>query len=108
MQIIERYYGEKYVLQFIEQCATYESFNNRIQKGIRAIGKELGIDGLTFYWARYTWATFADKLGVPEKEISKALGHVDTSVAGKFYISYDWTKVDRANRKVIDYCALVK
>ena len=108
MQIIERYRGEKHVLKFIEECSTYETFNNRIQKGIRAIGKELGLDGLTFYWARYTWATFADKLGIPEKEISKALGHVDTSVAGKFYISYDWAKVDRANRTVIDYSAIQK
>lgn len=108
MQIIERYSGKKHVLKFIEECATYESFNNRVQKGIRAISKELGIDGLTFYWARYTWATFADKLGVAEKEISKALGHVDTSVAGKYYISYDWTKVDLANRKVINYSSLPK
>lgn len=59
--------------------------------------------GADLYWARYTWATLADKLGVSEKEISKGLGHVDTSIAGKFYISYDWTKVDRANRTVLDY-----
>ena len=52
-----------------------------------------------------SWATLADRLGISEKEISKGLGHVDTSIAGKFYISYDWTKVDRANRTVIDHIA---
>ena len=107
-KIISRYKGEEHVLRFIEEPGTYATFNNRIQKAIRAIAKDSGIEGLTFYWARYTWATLADRLGVSEKEISKGLGHVDTSVAGKFYISYDWTKVDRANRKVINYIAIKK
>lgn len=102
-EIISRYAGKSHVLRFAEEPATYSTFNNRIQKAIRAIAHELGIPGMTFYWARYTWATLADKIGISEKEISKGLGHVDVSVAGKFYISYDWTKVDRANRKVIDY-----
>lgn len=102
-EIIARYIGEAHVLRFAEEPANYDTFNNRIQKAIRAIAKELGIEGLTFYWARYTWATLADKIGINEKEISKGLGHVDTSVAGKYYIAYDWTKVDRANRQVIDY-----
>ena len=102
-EIISRYAGKEHVLRFTENRESYQTFNNRIQKAIRAIGRELNIEGLTFYWARYTWATLADKLGISEKEISKGLGHVDTSIAGKFYISYDWTKVDRANRTVLDY-----
>lgn len=103
--IIARYAGREHVLRFVEEPASYVTFNNRIQKALRTIAVELGIEGLTFYWARYTWATLADKIGISEKEISKALGHVDNSVAGKYYISYDWTKVDRANRQVIDYVA---
>lgn len=102
-EIISRYAGKEHVLRFIENRETYKTFNTRIQKAMRAIGRELNIEGLTFYWARYTWATLADKLGISEKEISKGLGHVDTSIAGKFYISYDWTKVDRANRTVLNY-----
>lgn len=102
-EIIERYAGENHVLRFAEEPATYDTFNHRIQKALRAISEDLGIEGMTFYWARYTWATLSDRLGVSEKEISKGLGHVDTSIAGKFYISYDWTKVDRANRMVIEY-----
>lgn len=102
-EIITRYAGTDHVLRFIEERATYDTFIHQIQRSLRHIAKELGIEGLTFYWARYTWATLADKIGISEKEISKGLGHVDTSIAGKFYISYDWTKVDRANRAVIDY-----
>jgi hypothetical protein len=55
------------------------------------------------YWARYSWATIADSIGVQEKLISKGLGHVDKSLAGRTYISFDWSKVDRANREVIDH-----
>lgn len=102
-EIIARYAGAEHVLRFIEERATYDTFIHQVQRALRHIAKELGIEGLTFYWARYTWATLADKLGISEKEISKGLGHVDTSIAGKFYISYDWTKVDRANRTVLDY-----
>ncbi len=102
-EIIARYAGAEHVLRFIEERATYDTFIHQVQRALRHIAKELGIEWLTFYWARYTWATLADKLGISEKEISKGLGHVDTSIAGKFYISYDWTKVDRANRTVLDY-----
>lgn len=102
-EIIARYAGAEHVLRFIEERATYDTFIHQVQRALRHIAKGLGIEGLTFYWARYTWATLADKLGISEKEISKGLGHVDTSIAGKFYISYDWTKVDRANRTVLDY-----
>ena len=102
-EIIARYAGAEHVLRFIEERATYDTFIHQVQRALRHIAKELGIEGLTFYWARYTWATLADKLGISEKEISKGLGHVDPSIAGKFYISYDWTKVDRANRTVLDY-----
>ncbi|MDR1722695.1 MAG: recombinase, partial [Tannerella sp.] len=59
------------------------------------------LPGLTFYWARYTWATIADSLDIPEKTISKALGHKDRSIAGLKYIAFDWSKVDDANRQVI-------
>ncbi|MDR2234291.1 MAG: hypothetical protein LBE56_14360 [Tannerella sp.] len=34
---------------------------------------------------------------------SKNLQRPDRSMAGLKYIAYDWTKVDRANRTVIDF-----
>ena len=55
------------------------------------------------YWARYSWATIADSIDIPEKTISKGLGHVDKSLAGRKYIAFDWSKVDKANRQVIDF-----
>lgn len=47
-EIITRYAGTDHVLRFAEESATYQTFNNRIQKAIRAIAQELNIEGLTF------------------------------------------------------------
>ncbi len=101
--IIARYAGQEHVLRFAEEHMAYSTFLNRIQKAMRAIAAELGIEAMTFYTARHTWATMADRIGISEKEITKALGHADRSIAARYYIAYDWTKVDRANRQVIDY-----
>lgn len=67
------------------------------------IGKHINYPEITFYYARYSWATYDDQLGIDEKVISKSLGHTDQSVAGRHYISYDWKRTDEANRKVIDF-----
>jgi len=73
-----------------------------VSKKIREIAKITGFASLTLYWARYSWATIADGLDIPEKTISKGLGHVDKSMAGRKYIAFDWSKVDKANRQVIN------
>lgn len=104
--IINKYKASEdseYLLHFESKYTSYEIFKSFISKKLREIASITGLSGLTMYWARHTWATTADALDVNEKTISKALGHTDKSVAGKNYISFDWSKVDIANRKVIDY-----
>lgn len=55
-------------------------------------------------WARHTWATLCAELDIPDPTITLGMGH---STAGHrttaIYIKRDRTKVDEANRKVIDY-----
>jgi len=76
----------------------------KIKKEENGEKKEVTLfEGLTMYHARYSWATIADSLDIQEKTISKGLGHVDKSLAGKKYIVYDWSKVDKANRQVIGF-----
>jgi integrase len=106
LEIIEKYRSDDetpYLLIFQQKYADYEVFLHFIQKNIREIAALTGFDGLTLYWARYSWATIADGLDIQEKTISKALGHADRSMAGRKYIAYDWAKVDAANRRVIDW-----
>jgi integrase len=99
--IIDKYRGEKHLLYFAEKY-TYETFLRRIDRNLKAIGNKLG-KHLYMYLARDTWATYADQIGIPHEVISKALGHTDSSTAEKYYISFDWTKVHKANKQVIDY-----
>lgn len=99
--IIERYQGTEHLLQFKEKHA-YDTFIRRIERNIERIGDMLDLH-LYMYIARYTWATFADHLGVPHEVISKALGHTDSTTAERYYISFNWDKVTKANRQVIDY-----
>ena len=102
-KIIDKYAGDNYMLCFAEHYANYKTFQSYINKRLRKVGKELAFEKCYYYLARYTWATYADKIGVSERIIGKALGHTGTSLADKRYISFDWGKVDVANRNVIDY-----
>ena len=101
--LLDKYSGKDYLFSFAESYPNYETFIGNIDKRIRLLRKDIDFDELTLYYARYSWATIAYKCGVDEKTISKSLGHQDTTVAGKFYILYDWSLTDKANRKVIDY-----
>ena len=105
-EIIDRYANDDesgYLLKFIDKYLSYDIFKSFLGKKIREIAEITGFKGLTMYWARYSWATIADSIDIQEKIISKGLGHVDKSMAGKKYIAFDWTKVDKANRQVIDF-----
>lgn len=97
-EIMNRYPGKDRLFSFCEHYANASSFamvTNILLKKIRA--------GLTTYYARHTWATLAFKLGVPKDTISLALGHSFGARVTGTYINADLSRVDEANRKVIDY-----
>ena len=64
--------------------------------------EQLGLEELTTYWARHSWATIARKIGVSKDTIAQALGHGGNTVTD-IYIDDDMEAVDEANRKVLDY-----
>lgn len=104
-KLLKKYKGtDGFLLKLNKQYGgNYENFLGYVTKRMGELGGRIGFPKLTFYYARYSWATYADRLGVDEKVISKSLGHTDKSVAGKYYITYDWSRTDEANRKVINY-----
>lgn len=102
--IIDKYKGKEHLLSFSESNTDYHKFMARIMRRIKEVGKMVDYESITLYHARYSWATYAlNYCDVSEYVIGKALGHSDASTASRFYISFDWAKVDAANRKVIDY-----
>lgn len=100
--IIDRYAGSEQLVNFSESYNNYRHFYNNLCKGLREVKEQLGLEELTTYWARHSWATIAMKLGVSKDTIALALGHGTNSVTD-IYIEYDMKAVDEANRKVLDY-----
>lgn len=108
-EIIEKYKGEKQLLNYLDTYKNYRSFYMNMCNGLKAIKQHLNdindgvtIKELTSYWARHSWATIAAYLDIPKDTIAAALGHGGNTVTD-IYIEFDMRKVDDANRKVLDY-----
>lgn len=93
--IIDKYPGKNRLLVFAERYKNFRYMCNRTLNNLEA--------GLTWYWARYSWANYAVDLDIPKDTISEALGHKHGSTITGIYIKYSLDKIDEANRKVIDY-----
>lgn len=93
--IIDKYPGKNHLLSFGEKCSCFRYNCNDL------LGKLE--NGLTWYWARYSWANYAVDLDIPKDTISEAMGHKHGSTVTGIYIKYSLNKVDVANRQVIDY-----
>ena len=124
-ELLKKYAGENYLLDAMDHCTNYKSFAREINDGLREVGdtkwemvpdendlfgtpklkKTINpvIPGLTTYYARHSWATFAYELGISLDIISQALGHSFGNRTTLIYVEYDQEKVDSANRKVIDF-----
>lgn len=124
--LLNKYAGKaKFLLEAMDRCKHYESFLHEINDGIKNIGREEItviyseddlfaepryqkkiqpiIPHISTYYARHTWATFAHQLGISSDIIALALGHSNINKTTFIYIKPDISKVDEANRKVIDY-----
>lgn len=101
-ELLNIYIGEKYLLSYMDTYENYRIFYNNLCVGLKTIKESLGLNELTTYWARHTWATIASELDIPKDTIAAALGHGGNSVTD-IYINFDLKKVDEANRKVLNY-----
>ena len=97
-EIIEKYKGEKTLLRFSEHFKTVDSATVMINKKLANVRQ-----GLTTYYARHTWASIAFNIGIQKDVVSLALGHSFGVRVTDTYINADLSRVDEANRRVIDY-----
>ena len=91
----------EYLFNFSERYVNVQNFEVSVLNGLRKIASKLGIRELTTYWARHSWATIASSLDIPKDTIARSLGHKSNSITD-IYINFDNTKVDKANRQVLD------
>lgn len=95
--IIDKYPGKTHLLSFGEKVSCFRMNCNDLLRKLEP--------GLTWYWARYSWANYAVDLDIPKDTISEAMGHKHGSTVTGIYIKYSQDKADAANRQVLDYVA---
>lgn len=65
------------------------------------IGEKIGVGKMTTYYARYSWANIARKLGYSKDLIAEALGHeYGNRVTGIYLDNYDLEVIDEMNERV--------
>lgn len=96
LDIINRYKGERLLLNVAEGRVSYRPFADKMNRTLQTI-----IPGVTCYYARHSWATIAASLDIPKETIAQALGHGSNTVTD-IYIRFDRCKVDEANKLVAD------
>ena len=91
-------------LVFNKHYSNSVNMNKIINQGLKKIGKELGIDKLTYYHARHTMASIcANKLGVDIARVDEMLNHSDPKLAlARVYIEKDFKPLWEANRRLLD------
>jgi len=114
LEIIEKYRGEDWLLDILDHYKDHNDYFRRMNKALKRIGpiKRVGLGGkkiysplfpkISTYWARHSWATIAASLDIPRDTIAHALGHGNNTVTD-IYIDFDQSKVDKANRRVLDW-----
>lgn len=78
--------------------------NDALSTGMKNVSEDIG-EKVTFYSARHSWATIAvNDVGIDKYTVHLALNHTDQSTAiTDVYIRKDFSVIDKANDKVIDY-----
>ena len=117
LEILERWKGERHLLRCFDRYQDPHDYNRRMREALKKMktpaGEVIEKDcssnwarqpDVSSNWARHTWATLCAELDVPDPTITLGMGH---ATAGHrttaIYIKRDRSKVDEANRKVIDH-----
>ena len=93
------------IFSFVNRYCDYTQLNKSVNKGLKEVGKAIGIDDLEFYAARHTFATIArNKLGYDKATVGEALNHVEKeNKITDIYIQKDFSIINKLNKEVIEY-----
>lgn len=113
MDIINKYKGDKFLLNIGDRYNDYTDYMRRMNKGLRNIGElkmkrckkiiQPLFPDITTYWARHTFATVAMyDCGLSMDMIADLLGHKHALDITSIYIKKNERAMDEAARRVID------
>jgi len=93
----------KYVGSLCLRYSTYTGLDTALSKGMKQLCKIAGLNGVTFYWARHSFASIArNECRFSKDDIALALNHIDNGHrVTDIYIAKDWTIVDEVQASVI-------
>ena len=80
----------------------YEKALQHYNYHLRKLAEEIGVDSLTSYVARHSWATQASRLHIPTRVISESMGHSNERVTAIYLASLDNHEIDMSNKKILD------
>ena len=92
------------IFSFVNRYCDYTQFNKAVNKGLKEVGKAIGVDDLEFYAARHTFATIArNKLGYDKSTVGEALNHIEKdSRITDIYIQKDFSIINKLNKEVVE------
>jgi integrase len=92
------------IFSFVNRYCDYTQLNKSVNKGLKEVGKAIGIDDLEFYAARHTFATIArNKLGYDKSTVGEALNHIEKdSRITDIYIQKDFSIINKLNKEVVE------
>ena len=103
--LVNKYKGKERVFNFYERFSSMADLNRAINIGLKEVGYKIGINNLQFYAARHSMATIAiNKAGINKYIVNEMLCHTDSSMkVTDLYIQKDFTPINEANFKLIEY-----
>lgn len=102
-ELMKKYQGKRRVFSYSERYTSSDTFNANINKGLKNVGEDVGIDDLEFYQARHTFATLSrNMMKFSKSDVDEALNHVGTMDIADVYITKDFSIINENNFKLID------
>lgn len=76
--------------------------NSNMNRRLKLVGKAIGVEGLSMYFARHTFAELHYKAGIRIEIISQMLGHSDLKTTQTYLKSFSDDEIDEAANKIFD------
>lgn len=108
--ILSEFNEPKYLFPILEQKKKMTALevkkrvkgtNRNINRKLEELGKKIGVEGLSFNWARHTWATLAKRKGYSIEKISEGLGHSDIKTTNIYLDSFGSDEIDEITQNLI-------
>ena len=102
-QLMKKYAGNTHVFNFYQRYAGFQEMNAALNKGLKEVGKAIGIPKLQFYQARHTFATLSrNMMKFSKSDVDEALNHVGSYDIADVYITKDFSIINENNFKLIE------